>query len=94
MNINLKKGFNEVENGSNEDKLVKIMLLGDPTCTISMGSNVIKVSGDEDDHHELGTPGEVVGSLKHSDGVQELYLVKFKDNEHLTAIAGVKLMKI
>jgi hypothetical protein len=69
-------------------KLMADMLAGDSKCSISIGSKVVKVNGEENDKHKDGKEGTVVGNMMvpknrekdpffKGEKVDELYLVCF-----------------
>lgn len=83
----------KLHNGEEIDKMVDLMTRGDPQCKIPIGSRVMKVAGDEKDHHSIGETGKVVGNI-HDERVGDAYLVLFESEAFPTFIMGEKIMQL
>lgn len=63
---------------------------GDARCKYKVGARVKKVSGEDGDHHRLGTSGTITGST-YVPGHGGAYLVQFDGEENETFIVEGKL---
>lgn len=75
------------------EQVSKIMLAGDPKCSLKKEDRIYKSAAEKSDHHDMGKLGTVKGSFKAGD--QETYLVHFDGDpeEQLTFIIGDKITK-
>lgn len=86
-----------------EDRLIHLMLKGDPACPHQIGDKIKKIAGEEGDHHPIGSKGVVKGCMhtpqelidNDPDISRDIYLVTFENTpeDTLVFINGNKLGK-